>query len=257
MKTDDFFPYKPQTVQELLPDDLPIRKNFAQNQLHSIENSEDFIRNLFFTDEAHCDIHGQINKQNVRFWSQENPHFVKDVPLHSPKLTIWAGVSYNGIIGPYFWELDPNFPDEKGVTSRWVRELYQNWVFPKIRRYRNRHQLIFQQDGAPPHHNNELLRLLDQEFPGRWMGRGTNAYPSPYPWPPRSCDLTVCDYWLWGYVKSKLYSVDPYPSTEELKKRILEVFKGISNDMIIRAINDYPIRLQKCVENDGKSVEIR
>jgi hypothetical protein len=39
------------------------------------------------------------------------------------------------------------------------------------------------------------------------------------PWPARSPDLTACDYWLWGYLKSKVY-VTRLANIEELKKRI-------------------------------------
>ena len=27
----------------------------------------------------------------------------------------------------------------------------------------------------------------------------------PTEWPPRSPDLIACDFWLWGYLKSKVY----------------------------------------------------
>ncbi|GFX48299.1 hypothetical protein TNCV_4612991 [Trichonephila clavipes] len=31
----------------------------------------------------------------------------------------------------------------------------------------------------------------------------------PVNWPPRSCDLTPLDYFLWGYVKSLVYADKP------------------------------------------------
>ena len=43
---------------------------------------------------------------------------------------------------------------------------------------------------------------------------------SSFGWPPYSPDLNPCDYYLWGYLKSKVYS-DPYPkTTEQLKKEL-------------------------------------
>jgi hypothetical protein len=36
------------------------------------------------------------------------------------------------------------------------------------------------------------------------------------PWPARFPDLSVCDYFIWGYLKSKVYLMKPY-DIEELK----------------------------------------
>ena len=41
-------------------------------------------------------------------------------------------------------------------------------------------------------------------------------------WPPRSCDLTPLDFFLWGYVKDKVYADNPQ-SIQELKEKIRAV----------------------------------
>jgi hypothetical protein len=38
--------------------------------------------------------------------------------------------------------------------------------------------------------------FLDQQFPGKWIGRR-----DPIAWPPRSPDLTPLDLFLWEYIK--------------------------------------------------------
>jgi hypothetical protein len=43
------------------------------------------------------------------------------------------------------------------------------------------------------HHLNNVYGL-------RWIGRG-----GPTAWPARSPDLNSCDYYLWGYMKAKVY----------------------------------------------------
>ncbi|RZB45730.1 hypothetical protein BDFB_015069 [Asbolus verrucosus] len=35
----------------------------------------------------------------------------------------------------------------------------------------------------------------------RIIGRNTAI-----PWPPRSCDLTLCDFFLWPYIKNSIYT---------------------------------------------------
>ena len=51
------------------------------------------LENIWFTDEAHFHLCGHINSQNYRFWGSENPHVVKEKPLHVEKCTAWCAIS--------------------------------------------------------------------------------------------------------------------------------------------------------------------
>lgn len=114
--------------------------------------------------------------------------------------------------------------------------------------------LIWMQDGASPHFGG--LPLLDEHFAGRWMGRGTRRFPAPYPWPPRSPDLTVADFFLWGYLKSKLYTGQNYGSVDELKEAIQREMRAVPMEMVRRSILEgYPARLRECVARMGGQVE--
>ncbi|KAG6798740.1 hypothetical protein HZU73_05933 [Apis mellifera caucasica] len=45
-------------------------------------------------------------------------------------------------------------------------------------------------------------------------------------WPPRSCNLTLLDFFLWGYLKSKVYVNNPTTTRglqEEIKRCINEI----------------------------------
>jgi hypothetical protein len=47
-------------------------------------------------------------------------------------------------------------------------------------------------------------------------------------WPPRSPDLTPCDFFLWGYVKDVLF-VPPLPTyIDDLKRRITEAVAAVA-----------------------------
>jgi hypothetical protein len=61
-------------------------------------------------------------------------------------------------------------------------------------------KIWYQQDGAPPHYAVIVRRYLDEVFPNRWVGRRGQTE-----WPTRSPDLTSLDFYLWGYLKSKVY----------------------------------------------------
>ncbi|CAH1999582.1 unnamed protein product [Acanthoscelides obtectus] len=66
--------------------------------------------------------------------------------------------------------------------------------------------VYFQQDGSTCHTTNVNIHRL-QSFGDRVISRRGNV-----PWPPRSCDLTPLDFFLWGYLKSKVYVNKPEPS---------------------------------------------
>ncbi|GFY33787.1 uncharacterized protein TNCV_4594991 [Trichonephila clavipes] len=62
----------------------------------------------------------------------------------------------------------------------------------------------FQQDGATCYTARATIDLLKDTFGDRLISRF-----EPVNWPPRSCDLTPLDYFLWGYVKSLVYEDKP------------------------------------------------
>ena len=60
-------PYKVQLVQELKPIDHPIHFRFAKWDCDRIKEDANFgKKKIIFSDEAHFDLLGYINKQNCR-----------------------------------------------------------------------------------------------------------------------------------------------------------------------------------------------
>ena len=43
---------------------------------------------------------------------------------------------------------------------------------------------------------------LNDNLSKRWIGRASGEGNVMLKWPPRSSDLTPCDFFLWGYVKN-------------------------------------------------------
>ncbi|KAJ4431095.1 hypothetical protein ANN_19690 [Periplaneta americana] len=78
-------------------------------------------------------------------------------------------------------------------------------------------------DGAPAHFSRTALRYLDRRFPDRWICRG-----GPIAWHPRSPDLNPLDFYLWGHLKSLVYS-SPVPDLESLRNRIVACSEDIRN----------------------------
>ena len=68
--------------------------------------------------------------------------------------------------------------------------------------------------------------MMNFHQPDRWIGRGT-ANDKHIPWPPIPPDLTPLDYFLWGYIKSKVY-VQNYKNLDDLKASVTAAFQEVS-----------------------------
>lgn len=202
-----------------------------------------FLTHLMFSDEAHFNLHGGVNRHNFRYWSDSNPHWFREEPLHSPRLTVWAAIGCAGVIGPVFLR--------ENITGERYLQLLQENLFPAAQQLHSFNHLIFMQDGAPPHWAVAVRNWLTENLPGRWMGRDSPNLP----WPANSPDLTPCDFFLWGYLKSLVYRTQPH-NLDELQARIQHEFDVLPMDMVLRAVEQYRHRLQKCVEVGGMSVEV-
>ncbi|GFW50723.1 uncharacterized protein TNCV_2890251 [Trichonephila clavipes] len=78
-----------------------------------------------------------------------------------------------------------------------------NFFIPELNNH-DVQELWFQQDGATCHTARATIDLLKDTLGDRLISRF-----GPVDWPPRSCDLTPLDYFLWGYVKSLVYADKP------------------------------------------------
>ncbi|PSN50871.1 hypothetical protein C0J52_12752 [Blattella germanica] len=69
-------------------------------------------------------------------------------------------------------------------------------------------------------------------------------------WPPRSPDLSVCDYFLWGYLKSRVY-IEKLRTLEVLAESITREVREISLSMLDRCMDNLSTRLQQCLDKNG------
>ena len=78
-------PYKVQIVQKLHDEDTVIRLQFAREELTRIDENPSHLDQLIFSDEAHFHIDGGVNRHNHRYWAPQNPGWVSEQSLHSPR----------------------------------------------------------------------------------------------------------------------------------------------------------------------------
>ena len=78
------------------------------------------------------------------------------------------------------------------------------------------------------------------------------------PWPVRSPDLRACNFFLWGYLKSKVFSAQPPQNIPELKHRIQEGVTRIPVQILCCEMNRAHSRLEECVSrNRGHPQDMR
>ncbi|GBN56080.1 hypothetical protein AVEN_168128-1 [Araneus ventricosus] len=137
------------------------------------EDDDDLAGILIFSDEATFHLSGEVNRHNVRVWGTELPHIIVEQERDSTKANVFA-ISETKLHGPFFF--------------------------------------LEQADRAPPHWRTIACDFLNRELPHCWIGRaGLDDVPL-LPWPLRSPDLTPRDFFLWDYVKDKVYAL-PMPTT--------------------------------------------
>ena len=98
---------------------------------------------------------------------------------------------------------------------------------------------IYQQDEAPPHWHMEVREYLNEQLPSRWFGRAAATDNTFCTWPLRSPDPTVCDFFLWGFVKDNVY-VPTLPKTlPELRERISNAIGNVTQDVLERVWREW------------------
>ncbi|GFW19938.1 putative LOC100569746 [Trichonephila clavipes] len=161
--------------------------------------------------------------------SQTGPHSEFET-IRFVICALWAG----GIIGPYFFKNDEGH--NVTVNGDRYRAMITNFFIPELNNH-DVQELWFQQDGATCHTARATIDLLKDTFGDRLISRF-----GPVNWPPRSCDLTPLDYFLWDYVKSLVYADKPQ-TLDHLEDNIRRVIADIRPQMLEKVIENWTSRL--------------
>ena len=69
-------------------------------------------------------------------------------------------------------------------------------------------------------------------------------------WPPRSPDLSLCDFYLWETLKQKVYANNPH-NLDQLKENITNAIRRITKELQTVSANVVK-RAQKCIDVNGE-----
>lgn len=249
-----FKSYSPSTAQSLNENNIRKRLYFCEYFEEICQQNPDFINNVWFSDECHFEIEGKSGK-NRKIYEAEKPHPENEVSAHPMYVTVWAAISAQGIIGPYFFE------DKNGkhitVTKERYCEMIQNYFIPELLKIvgtENLSKQWFQQDGARPHTSDFSLKVLSEFFGNRIISDRCE-----FIWPPSSPDLNLCDFALWPNTKSLIYKKTKKfdKNCKSLKFSIKNTFKNLSSDFCKNCINSFMKRLKLCKIANGKHFEYK
>jgi hypothetical protein len=90
------------------------------------------------------------------------------------------------------------------------------------------------------------MTVLQQHFPGRLISLRGDQH-----WPARSPDLTPCDYFLWGYLKSIVYNDRPR-TLDHLKNNIRQAIANILVNMLESVERIFRSTLTQCIDNNER-----
>ena len=200
--------------------------------------SEIQIQFMNFSDEAYFYLTESVNKQNNRMWLKERPVDWIERPLNDAKVLVWCAISAKKIYGPFFFE--------NTVNQHTYLDMLKTFLWTKHPKTAEYKKYYFQQDGAPAHTANIVQTWLKSKFGDKFIDKKN--------WPPRSPDLNPCDFYLWAYLKTRVYK--PLPKTlDDLKANIDREIKKIDRKILEKVFLNLRKRCTKVLENFGGHFE--
>jgi hypothetical protein len=86
-------------------------------------NNEVLFNNVWFSDKAHVDMDGVVNKMSD-FGRRENPRVIHEKLHHAPRITAWVAISSHGLLGSIFFQ--------ETVNSECYLSMGRNTLVPQL-----------------------------------------------------------------------------------------------------------------------------
>ena len=100
-----------------------------------------------------------------------------------------------------------------------------------------------------------ILDFLYETFNLRVMSRRfTERLEGGKLWPPHSPDINPCDFFLWGFLKEKVFQRRP-ENVAQLRAHIAKLCHPLSEDLCRKVVTNARVRLQEVVRQNGGHIE--
>jgi hypothetical protein len=100
----------------------------------------------------------------------------------------------------------------------------------------------FMQDGGRPHIANVVLDFLNETSGPKVISHFPGCCDCGQVWPPHSSVTNLCDFFLWGFMKVKLYS-RKLGSLMEFRAMIIHLCNTISEELCHKVITNVQVHL--------------
>jgi hypothetical protein len=98
---------------------------------------------------------------------------------------IWAGMTSDYLIGPYFFDGPVNMASYSAM--------FETWLEPQLGHMGLIADMWLQHNGAHVHFTLHVPDVLKEHFPGCWIGCDSPTSLAPLTWPPHSPNFTIPD----------------------------------------------------------------
>ena len=236
------------TRQELRDGDPVQRMAFCNRLVNTVEQNPQFLDQLIVSDEAVFSLNSEVNTRNVIRYSPYGDghpadHYV-EFAQGADQVMVWVGLTRAGVV------LGPHFAERNLDTREYLRIIRYHVIQREFHTYNiDKNNMWWQQDGAPAHTSHATMQYLRRQFPLRLMSKRGD-----WPWPPRSPDLAICDFFLWGYLKQQIWNVphDQQPhSLEELRNSIMTACRNLEQPIIHDSFDAMVSRARQCIRARG------
>ena len=129
------------------------------------------------------------------------------------------------------------------MRSQYTKTCWNSSLYPHVADLQL--QVIFQQDGAPPHWSLDVRNSLTESFSDRWIGCS-----GPICWPPHWSDFFPC-----GYVKDLVFAT-PVQDLHDLRTHILDTIARVQMDILDRTWHKIKYRLDIVRATNGAHIVV-
>ncbi|GFV65646.1 DUF4817 domain-containing protein [Trichonephila clavipes] len=206
--------------------------------------------NFFYSKDNHVALHFKYDQARRRFvdWAQNEiavvPDFHKRI-LFSDEAQFWLNGYVNKQNCRIWSEANPQVYVETPLHLEKLIVWCALWAGGIIGSFFKTMKATALQSMVIAH---ATIDLLKDTFGDRLISRF-----GPVNWPPRFCDLTPLDYFLWGYVKSLVYADKPQ-TLDPLEDNIRRIIADMRPQVLEKVIENWTSRLDYIRASRGSPI---
>lgn len=211
-----------------------------------LNEDNNFFNKILWSDESSFSTAGVFNRKNTHYWAPVNPNLIRPIQFSGRRtIKVWCGILNGKILGPLFYDQNLTGARYLEMIQNFINELPQNVYNIDL------NDIVWQQDGAPPHNVAAVTDYLNGMF-HTWIGRSGQIQ-----WPANSPDLTPLDTFLWGYLKDRINSRNDL-TVQSIRDNLtweIDILNRNDNYFVSNATERLKEMYRECIFQNGGHIE--